>query len=106
MPKDIDDYIKFNTKVYDYVYIAEKTLTPPLPKDETVYDLNNGATDFSSEGVEERADSCLEQRKDILFKWAKHADDDELSDIRETLDIVNSKINKDKIHDRFEILDL
>jgi len=104
MPKEIDDFINFNNG--DGGYVTEETLTPILPKDETVYDLNNGTVAFYSEGIEDRADSCLEQRKEILLEWAKHANDDELSDIRESLDVVQLKIDKDKVQDRFEILDL
>ena len=60
MLKDIDSFIEWNNHGD---FLIEETLTPSLPKDETIYELNNISKDFSSLGIEERNEICLEQRK-------------------------------------------
>jgi hypothetical protein len=102
--EEIDDFIKFND--VGGTFLTEETLTPIKPKDETIYDLNNGTIPFSSAGIEDRVDLCLDIRKENLLASALEADEEELTEIRKKLDIVNEKIDKDKVHDRFEILDL
>jgi hypothetical protein len=106
MPEDIDDFVEFGALSDDNSWITEDTLTPPLPKDETIHKLNNGSQGFSTEGIEERIDGCLEERKDRLKESAQNAERCELDDIRDRLNWVYSQINKDKIHDRLDILDL
>lgn len=101
--KEIDKFVEMGTEGGG---ITEETMTPPLPKSEIISEINNKYIPFSSEGVEERCEEYLEQRKKNLIESKNNANNNELEDIQSQLDIVSLRIENNKIKDRFEILDL
>ncbi len=103
MAEEIDEFVEMRG---GDGYITESTLTPHLPKDETIYALNNKYGEFSWDGIDERCESYLEQRESNLLESKGKASSEELGDIQSRLDIVHIKMENNKIHDRFEILDL
>lgn len=102
--KGIDSLIDWNSG--DDHFVSEDNLTPMLPRDETIYSNNNKDRPFSEDGIDERSEACMERREARLSSLKEYVDKKELVYLKERLGDVRLKIENNKIHSRFEILDL
>ena len=102
-----DNFVEFNETGVNGVrgYITEDNLTPPLPKDNIIREINNKDKEFSTDGIEERTFNCLDGRVKYLLKSQEEAKK-QLEEIEERLESVKLKTKDNTIHDRFEILDI
>ena len=111
MAKNIDSLIEWGYNANSInptslISPGESSLTSLLPRDITIYSNNNKYHPFSIDGIDKRTLNFQEQRLKNLLNSKEKASKAEVEDIQLRLDMVELKIENNKIHSRFEILDL
>ena len=83
----------------------DDSITPVISN--TIFSENNNKDkEFSTDGISDREFNGLDKRHKNLLKSKENATQKELQYLEDRIDFVKEKIDENRIHNRFEILDL
>jgi len=101
----VDKLIKWRTNG-DFITDDDSSITPTILWDGKISEINNRDKEFSMDGVLKRELDNLEQRKENIEKSLETANKKEKKYLEGRLEVVDEIVEKNKIHNRFEILDI